>query len=125
MPVITGQGLIGRVQQVSEGRAVVQLITDTTLKVGFSVVGTPIIGITEGTGRSRELTGSVDLDSAVAPGQIVVTSGIGESPYPADIPIGTIASVEEDEAARVKHLRITPFEDLSDLTFASVVLYQP
>jgi rod shape-determining protein MreC len=125
MPVVTGRGLIGRVAQVSENRSRVQLLTDPDLQVGFSVVGTPIIGTLRGTGRSDRLEGSVSSDRLVLPGQIVVTSGLQGSPYPPGIPIGTITAVNADDAAREKNLDITMLADLYDLSFASVVLYEP
>lgn len=125
MPVVTGRGLIGRVVQVSENRSRVQLLTDGDMQVGFSVVGTPIIGTARGTGRAGQLTGAVDLARDVAPGQILVTSGLAGSPYPAGIPIGTITAVRSNEGAQEKTLDISMLADVYDLTFASVVLYTP
>jgi rod shape-determining protein MreC len=125
MPAVTGRGLIGRVDQVSEGRTRIQLITDRTMKVGFNVVGTAVLGIAQGTGESGELTGVIDFKEQVAVGQTVVTSGTESSPYPADIPIGTITAIAPDEASGTKRLTIAMADDLSDLTFATVVLYPP
>jgi rod shape-determining protein MreC len=125
MPVVTGRGLIGRVDQVAEGRSRVELLTNGDLQVGFSVVGTPIIGTVRGTGRAGQLTGTVDGDREVAVGQILVTSGTEGSPYPAGIPIGTITGIREGEGANVKTLDVTMLADIYDLTFASVVLYEP
>ncbi|MCU0309578.1 MAG: rod shape-determining protein MreC [Acidimicrobiales bacterium] len=125
MPVVTGRGLIGRVVQVSDSRSRVQLLTDGDMQVGFNVVGTPIIGTARGTGRAGQLTGTVDLARDVAPGQLLVTSGLAGSPYPAGIPIGTITEVRTDEGAQEKTLDITMLADVFDLTFASVVLYTP
>lgn len=125
MPVVTGRGLIGRVDQVSDGRSRVQLLTDGDLRVGFNVVGTPVIGTARGTGRAGQLSGSVDIAREVAVGQILVTSGLADSPYPAGIPVGTISGVRIDEGAQEKVLDITMLADVFDLTFASVVLYEP
>ena len=125
MPVVTGRGLIGRVVQVSENRSRVQLLTDGDMQVGFSVVGTPIIGTARGTGRAGQLTGAVDLARDVAPGQILVTSGLAGSPYPPGIPIGTITAVRSNDGAQEKTLDISMLADVYDLTFASVVLYTP
>jgi rod shape-determining protein MreC len=125
MPVVTGRGLIGRVVQVADSRSRVQLLTDGDMQVGFNVVGTPIIGTARGTGRAGQLTGTVDLAREVAPGQLLVTSGLAGSPYPAGIPIGTITAVRSDEGAQEKTLDITMLADVYDLTFASVVLYTP
>jgi rod shape-determining protein MreC len=125
MPAVTGRGLIGRVDQVSEGRTRIQLVTDRTMRVGFNVVGTAVLGIAAGTGEAGELTGVIDLKEQVAIGQTVVTSGTDASPYPADIPIGTITQIARDEPAGTQRLTIAMADDLSDLTFATIVLYPP
>ena len=125
MPVVTGRGLIGRVTQVSGGRSRVQLVTDGDMQVGFSVVGTPIVGLASGTGRSGQLEGTVNEDRNPAVGNIVTTSGLADSPYPPGIPIGTITAVNAEDGARLKRVDITMLADLYDLTFASVVLYTP
>jgi rod shape-determining protein MreC len=125
MPAVTGRGLIGQVDQVSEGRTRIQLITDRSMKVGFNVVGTAVLGIAQGTGESGELTGVIDPQEVVAVGQTIVTSGTEGSPYPADIPIGTITKVDRDDATGSQRLTIAMADDLSDLTFATVVLYPP
>jgi rod shape-determining protein MreC len=125
MPAVTGRGLIGRVDQVSDGRTRIQLITDPSMKVGFQVVGTAVRGIAQGTGESGELVGEIDPKEQVAVGQTIVTSGTEGSPYPADIPIGTITQIDRDDATGSQRLTIAMADDLSDLTFASVVLYPP
>nr|WP_249419924.1 rod shape-determining protein MreC [Rhabdothermincola salaria] len=124
MPVVTGRGLIGRVVNVSSDRSRVELLTGGNLRVGFRTVGTNIIGTVSGTGRAGQLTGSVSQDRPVEVGDILVTSGLELSPYPAGLPVGTITGITEDDAARVKRLDVTMLADVSDLTFASVVLYE-
>ena len=124
MPVVTGRGLIGQVVDVSADRSRVELLTGGNLQVGFRTVGTNIIGTVSGTGRTGELTGTVSQDRPVEVGDILVTSGLELSPYPAGLPVGTITGITEDEAARVKRLDVTMLADVADLTFASVVLYE-
>ena len=126
MPVITGEGLIGKVVQVSEGRSVVALITGGTFNVVFNVVGTPATGAAQGTGSASILRGgSIDVRQTISPGQIVVTSGLFGSPFPPNLPIGTITAVRSDEAARETSIDIAMFANTRDLTYADVVLWKP
>ncbi|CAM8623621.1 MreC Cell shape-determining protein [Acidimicrobiia bacterium] len=126
MPVITGEGLIGKVVQVSDNRSVVALITGGSFNVNFNVVGTPAIGTAQGTGSATILRGgSIDVRQSISPGQIVVTSGLLGSPFPPNLPIGTITALRTDEAARETSVDITMFANTRDLTYADVVLWKP
>lgn len=126
MPVVTGQGLIGKVVEVGENRSIVSLLSSGTFKVGFSVVGTAAIGIAEGTGGDGSLRGSnVDSRQAVTVGAIAATSGLSGSLFPPNLPIGTITAVRTNEAALESTVDIKMFANLNDLVYADVVLWKP
>jgi len=126
MPVITGKGLIGKVVEVSDNRCVISLITSGNFKIGFSVVGTPAVGIAQGTGSDGVLRGAnLDARQAVSVGQIVVTSGLSGSPYPPNIPIGTIIALRTDPAALESTVDIRMLASTSDLTYVDVLLWKP
>lgn len=126
MAVVTGKGLIGKVVQVSADRSTVELITSGNYQVGFTAVGTAAVGIAQGTGSPSLLRGfNVDVSQTVEVGQIVVTGGTQRSKFPPDLPIGTIATVQTDAAARETKVDITLFARTTDLTYADVVIYTP
>ena len=126
MPVITGQGLIGRIRLAGDGRSTVELISGGTFKVGFLVIGTSAVGIAEGTGDPRVLQGSnIDISQTVSVGQIAVTAGLRGSSFPPNLPIGTISSVRPDETARQNRVDIELLASTRDLTYADVVLWRP
>lgn len=126
MPVVTGQGLIGKVVEVGENRSVVALLSSGTFRVGFSVVGTAAIGIAQGTGSGGSLRGTnIDSRQAVTVGAITATSGLAGSPFPPNLPIGTITAVRTNEAALESTVDISMFANLNDLVYADVVLWKP
>jgi len=126
MPVVTGEGLIGKVVEVSENRSVVSLLSSGTFKVGFSVVGTAAIGIAQGTGGDASLRGSnIDSRQAVSVGSIAATSGLAGSPFPPNLPIGTITAVRTNDPALESTVDIKMFANLNDLVYADVVLWKP
>ena len=126
MPVVTGEGLIGKVVEVAENRCIVSLLTSGTFKVGFSVVGTAAIGIAQGNGGENSLRGTnIDSRQSVAVGAITATSGLAGSPFPPNLPIGTITAVRTNEAALESTVDITMFANLNDLVYADVVLWKP
>ena len=127
MAVVTGKGLSGKVVQVSESRCTVELITSGNYNVGFSVVGTPAVGVARGTESPSLLRGiniDVSVSSNVEPGSIVVTGSTRRSSFPPNLPIGTVATVQTDDATRQATVDITMFARTTDLTYADVVLWQ-
>lgn len=128
MAVVTGKGLIGKVVQVSADRCTVELITSGNYLVGFNVVGTAAVGVAQGTSSPTLMRGfnvDVAVSSAIEPGKIVVTSGTRMSSFPPDLPIGTVSTVETDDATRQAKVDITLFARTTDLTYADVVIWQP
>jgi len=125
MPVVTGRGLIGRVARVADNRSVVEMVTDGNFTVGFSVVGTNALGVAKGQGDASTMRGSVDVEREVLPGQILVTSGVAGSYFPQGLPIGTVSGVTNAEGSLQKDLDITLLADMHDLTYVTVVLWEP
>ena len=125
MPVRAGTGLVGSVVRVSGDRSVIKLITDNSFLVAFSVVGRPDRGVVRGQGADRQLAGTVETTADVRPGQILVTTEVPGGLFPPDISIGTIASVSAETGVLQKHIAVDLLADLQNLTYVSVVLWQP
>lgn len=94
MPVVTAQGLVGRIAAVTSSASRVQLITDPS----------SIVNVRLKTGQSEvqlegSITGDLTLemvpqDVTLAVGDLVLTSGIGGT-YPADILVGQVLSARK------------------------------
>jgi rod shape-determining protein MreC len=126
--VVNGQGLVGRVTEVTGSTAIVTLITNHTTQIGgkISISGVQgLVGVEAGHPTDLVL-GSLSSKDEISRGQIVVTSGTTSkvdrfpSPYPRDIPIGRVTRVDDlgtdDEQAHV-----TPFADLRSLDLVEVL----
>jgi rod shape-determining protein MreC len=123
MPVVTGGGLVGRVLETSRTRATIQLITDRSASVGVRMTGSGEVGVATGSGATEAL--KVDFVAAtatVAPGEAVVTSGLEGSPYPPEIPVGTVRSTDRPPGAVQQEIRVDPAVDLGRLEFVKVLL---
>jgi rod shape-determining protein MreC len=125
MAVVTGRGLVGRVVNTSGDRAVVELLSGGNISVAFSLVGTNVLGVARGTADGTRLSATVDVDRLVFPGQILVTSGTEGSTFPQGLPIGTVTEVRSDQSALEQALTVQMLADLSDLTFVSIVQWEP
>jgi rod shape-determining protein MreC len=126
-PVISGDGLVGRITSATRGTAQVTLITDHTSAVSAKVVPAGIQGvISPEVGNPSELIlDFIDSSKHVHEGQTIVTSGWKarglSSLYPYGIPLGRVteATVAEQEASQSVHVR--PFADLRGLEFVQVL----
>lgn len=124
MPVVTGAGLVGRVQQVSKTRATIQLVTDRSSNVGVRMTGSSQIGIASGAGSGQPLkVDFVAADAKVAVKEVVVTSGLEGSVYPPEIPVGTVHATEKPPGALQQEITVDPAVDMSRLEFVKVLLW--
>ncbi len=126
-PVVSGDGLVGRITSATAGTAQVTLITDHTSAVSAKVVPAGIQGVIKPeVGNPADLVlDFIDSSKHVREGQTVVTSGWKarelSSLYPYGIPLGRVteATVAEQEASQQVHVR--PFADLRELEFVQVL----
>ena len=128
MPVVTRGGLIGRIDgDPGRGHSRVTLLTDPDFEVGVLAVGTDDVALASGGGYGEPLmvTKGLGIDTEVAVGQEVVTSGVDRSRYPAGIPIGTVTDVDYDEARLMQLLTVEPSANTDNLSFVTVMLYDP
>ena len=135
-PVVTGDGLAGRVSAVTRGSSQVTLISDPDSSVAARVYagGTTEILADAPTGVVEAAVGNpkdlqlnfVQRGPDISEGETVVTAGfsVGElsSLFPPGIPIGEItdSSLEEQQAYQRVHLRA--YADLRDMEFVQALV---
>ncbi|MFN8528120.1 MAG: rod shape-determining protein MreC [Anaerolineae bacterium] len=92
MPVVTPQGLVGRVTEVGANACRVLLITDVTSYVSARLQTTRAEGSVNGQVSGNLLMTYIALGENVRDGDIVLTSGLGGN-FPPDLVIGQVTSV--------------------------------
>ena len=99
--VLSGEGLVGRITDVGTRSARVLLVTDLNSRVPIIVESTRRRAILAGANTDlphlNHLTAVKDtplIDSAVSPGDRIVTSGHG-GVFPLGLPVGVVASVSD------------------------------
>ncbi|MED5394404.1 MAG: rod shape-determining protein MreC [Actinomycetota bacterium] len=122
MPVVTGAGLVGRLESVDRSRSVVRLAVHPEFRVGVRLVGSQDEGLARGGGGSGFLVidAGVRADAVVGAGEVVVTSG-GRSRFPADIPVGRVMDPGR-EGDFQREIVIEPSASLENLSFLNVLL---
>jgi rod shape-determining protein MreC len=127
-PVVTQDGLVGRVSRVSSGTARVTLLTDDQHAASALDVDTSAFGIVRaGSGPRAPLRlDRVPKEARVAVGDTIVTSGWSSprlsSLYPRGIRIGRVTSVGRTDTDLYTQVQVTPFADLGSLEAVLVLL---
>jgi rod shape-determining protein MreC len=125
-PVLSPEGLVGRVVVVAGHYAKVQLITDRAAAVGSMAVRTRRQGVVRGSARDSGFGLDLDyvpLQADVRAGDRIVTAGI-DGIYPRGIPVGTVAAVEPGGQLFHK-IRLTPAVDFGTLDQVYLLEHEP
>jgi rod shape-determining protein MreC len=121
MPVVTNQGLIGRVDAVIADAARIQLITDPASSVNVRLQNAETEASLVGS-----VTGDVTLqlipqDINVQPGDLVLTSGLGGG-YPPDLIIGQVVNVRSRDFDLFQQATVQPVVDFNRLEIVLVIV---
>jgi rod shape-determining protein MreC len=129
--VITGDGLIGRISEVTGGSAQVQLVTDHENAASAKVLPDGPDGIVEPeVGDPDDLVlDFINSQDAVEEGQILITAGWSNpkvsSAYPFGIPIGSVTDAQTDTIDTNQRVEVKPFADLRNLEYVQVLTGGP
>jgi rod shape-determining protein MreC len=121
MPVVTQQGLVGRIDAVTATASRVQLITDPAAVV--NVLLQPSQAYAQMVGSQ---TGDINLemipqDAVISPGDLVLTSGLGGN-YPPNIVIGEVLTVRKLQTGLFQSASIQPAVDFRNLQAVLVIV---
>lgn len=120
MPVVTEQGLVGKVDAVLSRAARVQLITGPDAAVNIRIQSSHTDAMLVGS-----LTGDLTIEMipqeiVVEPGELVLTSGLGGN-YPIDVLIGQVVSIRKLETDLFQTSAVQPAVDFSSLRALLVI----
>lgn len=121
MPVVTNQGLVGRIDAVIADAARVQLITDPASNVNVLLQNAETDGSLVGS-----VTGDLSLefilqDVAIEAGDLVVTSGLGGG-YPPDLIVGQVVNIRTRESDLFQQATVQPVVDFDRLQIVLVIV---
>ena len=125
MPVVTQQGLVGRISRVTAAAANVQLITDPAMSINVRIQPSRERAVLSGS-----ITGDLSLDfipqeADVNSGDLVLTSGFGGN-YPPNILIGQVTGVRSQDFDLFQSGSVQPVVDFEQLEIVLVITnFQP
>jgi rod shape-determining protein MreC len=125
MPVVTQQGLVGRISRVTATSANVQLITDPGATLDVRLQPSRAEAIIDGSLTGDLLLDFIPQDANVQPGDLVLTSGLGGN-YPPNILIGQVTGVRSQDFDLYQSGSVQPVVDFSQLEIVLVISnFQP
>jgi len=117
MPVINGDGLVGKIISVTPDQSITQVLMDHNSLVSARLEISRESGVIGWDGRSWLNLQYISRDVAVSFGEVVVTSGLSRI-YPPDLRIGVVSHIEQNDYDLFKKIRVTPsvnFEALEEV----------
>ncbi len=120
MPVVTNQGLVGRVDAVIADAARVQLVTDPAATVNVHLKNANTDAVLLGS-----VTGDISLDmiaqdAPVQSGDLILTSGLGGG-YPPDLIVGQVINVRKLDYELFQQATVQSAVDFTRLDIVLVI----
>lgn len=120
MPVVTAQGLVGRILNVSANASRVLLISDRDSSVSSRLQSIRAQGTVQGQLSGNLRMTFIPLGQPVTVGDLVLTSGLGGN-FPPDVVIGIVTSTRQREAELFQEADITSLVNFDSLEFVLVM----
>ena len=114
MPLMTDQGLAGKLYSVGKTQSLGQLLIDVNFRVSARVQRSRTTGIVRWLRDTILLMELVPKRSDVQVGDVIVTSGLTPM-FPKGLRIGVVTEVLEDEPGLFMTIKAKPFVDFSTL----------
>jgi rod shape-determining protein MreC len=125
MPVVTRQGLVGRIVQVSASAGRVLLVTDPSSAVSARLQTTRVEGSVVGQLSGTLRMTFIPLGQTIQEGDLVITSGLGGN-FPPDIVIGQVTSIRQFEFELYQEAEIRSLNNFDTLEIVLVITnFQP
>jgi rod shape-determining protein MreC len=121
MPVVSSQGLVGRVAAVTAGGARVQLINDPDTAINVRIQPSGAEALLQGSITGDLTVEAIPQDAKIQNGDLVLTSGLGGN-YPPDILIGQISGVRQRPVELFQSATVEPVVDFSLLEIVLVIV---
>jgi len=120
MPVVTEQGLVGRIDAVTAGAARVQLITDPGSVVNVRLQNQNSEGQIYGSVTGEVTLGMVAQNVNLSAGEILLTSGLGGN-FPTDVFVGQVLEITRSDNQLFQSASVQPVVDFDTIRAVLVI----
>ncbi len=119
-PVVTDQGLVGRISDVTDTTSKVLLITDANSAVNAILQSSRLNGVVRGTPGGALIMDYIPQGETFSVGEVVLTSGLGGR-FPKGIPLGQVIEIRQRDIDVFQQAVVQPTVDLPRLELVMVV----
>lgn len=120
MPVVTEQGLIGRIYKVGPASSNVLLITDPSSGIQALIKRNRAVGVVTGRAGDRPVMDFIPQDADISVGDEVITSGLGGA-FPKNLVIGQVVEVNQRDFDMYQQAILRPTVNFDRLEFVLVI----
>lgn len=120
MPVVTNQGLVGRIDAVIADAARVQLITDPASTVNVHLKNANTDAVLLGSVTGDISLDMISQDSTIQGGDLILTSGLGGG-YPPDLIVGQVINVRKLDYELFQQATVQSAVDFTRLDIVLVI----
>ncbi len=119
-PVVSEQGIVGRVLEATRGNSRVLMVTDLDSSVAGIDMRSRVTGIIQGTGRNQLKFAFVAPGEDVQPGDSIVSSGMG-GVFPKGYALGTVLKKRPLENGLAMDIEVAPAVDFGVLDYVFIL----
>ncbi len=120
MPVVTAEGLVGRISSVNDATSTVLLLNDPASSASALLGTSRLNGVVRGSTSGELIMDFIPQGPTFSQGEVVLTSGLGAR-FPKGIVIGTIRSIETQANAVFQKATVDPSVDFGSLELVLVI----
>jgi rod shape-determining protein MreC len=124
MPIISEQGLVGKVIAVGDDYSLAQILFNKDFRAGAKIQESRVDGILAWEGGTQLSLTNVPKTQEVHTGDVVITSGYS-SVFPADITIGIVSSVRQKPGTLFHEISVFPAVDFAALEQVFIITLLP
>ena len=132
-PVVAGNGLVGKITEVTSSQATVTLLDSPGFGVGVRLEHSNDQGIAEGRTGERDMRlnflakllgecrDNSSPDTCISKGELVFTSAAENAAFPPDIPVAKVKEIDKRQGDLEPTVLLTPLAKLDDVTYVKVL----
>ena len=120
MPVVTQQGLVGRIDAVVANASRVQLISDAESVVNIHLQNAKVEGQIIGSITGEIYLEMIPQDAKIQVGDVLLTSGLGGN-YPPNIFVGQVLSMQSQQNRLFQSGSVQSIVDFSTLSAVLII----
>ncbi len=121
LPVVTAEGLVGKIALLGSNYAVVQPLDDVNFRVSAMVQRSRVVGIFSPGTKGRYVLKDVPSQADVKRGDVIITSGYSDI-FPKGLKIGVVSRVESRKGALFKTVEVIPAVHTGNVEDVFVIL---